>query len=113
MRGATRRRIVLTQPTGISIHAPREGSDKYDDIGFKQIPPFQSTLPVRGATRRRWPWLSRKKYFNPRSPGGERPMDERYEVIGYRISIHAPREGSDQGAFTRLSVLDYFNPRSP
>ena len=40
-------------------------------------------------------------------------MDERYEVIGYRISIHAPREGSDQGAFTRLSVLDYFNPRSP
>ena len=57
----------------ISIHAPREGSDirshKYDTARK----PFQSTLPARGATRRR----------------------ERRTDMYYKISIHAPREGSD------------------
>ena len=55
---------------GISIHAPRTGSDRFRDSNF-QIP-FQSTLPARGATQ--------VLIVSIRNMG---------------ISIHAPRTGSD------------------
>ena len=50
VRGATKPGIQRIRIKGISIHAPREGSDR----GWVNLPPdpeiFQSTLPVRGAT---------------------------------------------------------------
>ena len=51
---------------------------------------FQSTLPVGGATheRRRLPFI-------------------------HRISIHAPRGGSDGQGFMTTLLITYFNPRSP
>ncbi len=96
----------------ISIHAPRAGSDALRarllsrpalfqstlpvrgataNIANQQANPiFQSTLPVRGATTiSGWATFPRR-YFNPRSPCGER-----------RLKPHKPR--SDR----------YFNPRSP
>ena len=51
---------------------------------------FQSTLPVRGATK---------------------PGIQRIRIKG--ISIHAPREGSDEGGQHEGAEHDYFNPRSP
>ena len=56
----------------ISIHAPREGSDKQ---GHGTISPTT--------------------HFYPRSPRGERPGAEGLATAYSRISIHAPREGSD------------------
>ena len=61
------------EPDDISIHAPRVGSDGTILIGHKAQRGFQSTLPVWGAT-----WIAsttpnRQRYFNPRSPCGERP----------------------------------------
>ena len=57
---------------GISIHAPRTGSDFRTYGGGKVRTKFQSTLPARGATatspRRSRPTSN----FNPRSPHGER-----------------------------------------
>ena len=57
----------------ISIHAPREGSDRgtYPPPAAGYI--FLSTLPARGATR-----------LNPS------------QILWFGISIHAPREGSDR-----------------
>ena len=75
-------------------------------------------------------------YFNPRSPHGERLADAAVDVLRHKISIHAPRTGSDwyrdatrtderrfqstlpaRGATCppsgRAPVLIYFNPRSP
>ncbi len=124
----------------ISIHAPLTGSDAYryrcEDIPSR----FQSTLPLRGATQRHsigqiadqfqstlplrgatFPVHSKRrtgKYFNPRSPYGERPdlqnhwvyrnpdfnprspYGERHQVRNSgrppdQISIHAPLTGSD------------------
>ena len=57
--------------------------------------PFQSTLPVWGATRSICACVRRAVYFNPRSPCGERPgyfLRNKYTIC---ISIHAPRVGSD------------------
>ena len=56
----------------ISIHAPREGSDLV-------------VLII----------MVIDKYFNPRSPRGERPKFVTTSTIFLQISIHAPREGSD------------------
>ena len=57
----------------ISIHAPRTGSDGIRIYVLNSRVKFQSTLPARGATsgwRRHW---TGRRYFNPRSPHGERP----------------------------------------
>ena len=52
-------------------------------------------------------------YFNPRSPRGER----RRGILGKRqkkdISIHAPREGSDNWIINKCTNVRDFNPRSP
>ena len=69
----------LTSPTDggylvpISIHAPRAGSDISMGSTFTIATGFQSTLPVRGATWQYHPWRPQSRYFNPRSPCGERP----------------------------------------
>ena len=56
----------------ISIHAPRTGSDGNPVIKHRQIPPFQSTLPARGATPLDGQMGFLEEDFNPRSPHGER-----------------------------------------
>ena len=119
---------------------------------------FQSTLPARGATHGLWVYWRGLRHFNPRSPRGERPRgswttwlpenfnprsprgerrqpglpqyhghkisihapregsdgDTTYMMMrGNDISIHAPREGSDRRTTPTRSWSTYFNPRSP
>ena len=118
VRGATRYAAVKQVFYGISIHAPRAGSDKELRNTLYNIFEFQSTLPVRGATCCRdtqktdelnfnprspcgerlssWLVLSlRARNFNPRSPCGERLGGGFLFALLYKISIHAPRAGSD------------------
>ena len=89
--GSDRISSISSWESGISIHAPREGSDLSHRGGADGPRPFQSTLPVRGATPALYVPLHRQS-----------------------ISIHAPREGSDacqRGA--QRNAWFYFNPRSP
>ena len=58
--------IVTAAP--ISIHAPREGSDPRPINSSSFWYRFQSTLPVRGATRMSVSWADVRPDFNPRSP---------------------------------------------
>ena len=96
----------------ISIHAPRGGSDedtllemltfvhfnprspwgerRFLRLGQKGLQLFQSTLPVGGATYNLYPSSSVCK-----------------------ISIHAPRGGSDLQKGASAKGYGYFNPRSP
>ena len=97
---------------------------------------FQSTLPARGATAIHKHCMDCSGDFNPRSPHGERPDRPRRNRRGLRISIHAPRTGSDKagiaqryyeaqfqstlparGATVTLPRIGHstenFNPRSP
>ena len=53
------------------------------------------------------------RYFNPRSPRGERLGQRMDGTRTIRISIHAPREGSDYGQERQNPKRLYFNPRSP
>ena len=52
-------------------------------------------------------------HFNPRSPCGERQVISMKWRNGKFISIHAPRVGSDMVYSCWGIQADYFNPRSP
>ena len=110
--GATRAARLRKSFTGISIHAPRGGSDR----------------TIRSAT-------TTTGNFNPRSPWGERQLLKMIpnKAIGFQstlpvggatrlcvqrcrycsISIHAPRGGSDTPSCYSAPAILYFNPRSP
>ena len=79
----------------LSIHAPREGSDRRRLRDRARSQQFQSTLPVGGATSTDSSPPQRAAYFNPRSPWGERPAGCALSGGCVPISIHAPRGGSD------------------
>ena len=91
VRGATSQNGNLTLGWKLSFQStlPVRGAT-HTGIIFSPINAFQSTLPVRGATTM-----------------GD-PMQ-----YGFVISIHAPREGSDQGSIIFVVALQDFNPRSP
>ncbi len=97
---------------------------------------FQSTLPLRGATRLYMFLSDDLCNFNPRSPCGERPFSplsaascsvvfqstlplrgatvrDLHGHSGRRISIHAPLAGSDPHQCPRPTQGQDFNPRSP
>ena len=111
-RGATPMRVRDRRMVCISIHAPRTGSDSH------------SLCTIRA-----------RRHFNPRSPHGERHGDSFQRSQPYKfqstlpargatnlffeairiikISIHAPRTGSDGLGVTGFSLARNFNPRSP
>ena len=89
-RGATHVLVADTGRGGISIHAPREGSDKSTKPRMEVQQIFLSTLPARGATR------------------GLQAGN-----VQTQISIHAPREGSDSGTCCTSGSSSDFYPRSP
>ena len=80
---------------------------------LRPFPLFQSTLPVWGATPCTGQLLHRRRYFNPRSPCGERPYSPLFSLRRLLISIHAPRVGSDFSQRLTQASTYHFNPRSP
>ena len=112
MRGATIKRPQKSLKEVISIHAPHAGSDCLE----LQQPEIY-------------------KYFNPRSPCGERHLRPKVNLIECKfqstlpmrgathrgpvqlftsgISIHAPHAGSDWHLWMSWSTSSNFNPRSP
>ena len=113
MRGATFVSIVLCKICRISIHTPHAGSD----VSARDFPvhsqKFQSTLPMRGATRSYISCVSCDFYFNPHSPCGERPLDHRENIPHVRFQSTLPMRGAT-AFFSGFHILHfYFNPHSP
>ena len=79
----------------ISIHAPREGSDTKDRLYKSVLMEFQSTLPVKGATFLLGT-LSLTKLFQSTLPVKGATVVNSGLKDNNGISIHAPREGSDE-----------------
>ena len=73
--GSDRYFFVVVCQCNISIHAPREGSDSFFGRPLAGAAKFLSTLPARGATAE--PFIHRFPVadFYPRSPRGERRGD--------------------------------------
>ena len=97
----------------ISIHAPRAGSDAIAPISAQVRPKFQSTLPVRGATRVCIAAHSDKAFQSTLPVRGATFRAEYPLMRCVVISIHAPRAGSDQSLRCIQAFKPDFNPRSP
>ena len=84
----------------ISIHAPREGSDQVLAVSHRPTRRFQSTLPARGATSALDRHGGENVDFNPRSPRGERPDSTRsgsYAVDKFQSTLPARGATLDTG----------------
>ena len=97
----------------ISIHAPRAGGDTTEiDIAVRAML-FQSTPPVRGATRRS-PCFRRTYGISIHAPRAGGDAWAAYMAKFEIISIHAPRAGGDlrRNLLLHEGAQD-FNPRPP
>ena len=74
---------------------------------------FQSTPPVRGATKGRRKNKKRKIEFQSTPPVRGATSVKKGRNMTRRISIHAPRAGGDCNGKPCASGLDDFNPRPP
>ena len=74
-RGATAAREQLAACHAISIHAPREGSDAGELIRLTTERYFNPRSP-RGERHNRAAYCHPRCNFNPRSPRGERPSKQ-------------------------------------
>ena len=121
-------------PEEISIHAPRTGSDKNTWTNRMRRLTFQSTLPARGATplliisRRDLPisihaprtgsdrpvtvLYSVSRYFNPRSPHGERRGQNSFQHEANYFNPRSPH-GERRNFHRPHCECEHFNPRSP
>ena len=110
--GATRPEWVEKILSRISIHAPRGGSDDTPLLRRWQFI-ISIHAPRGGSDFYIIFWFGGAKYFNPRSPWGERRVHDRLDDSVPGISIHAPRGGSDVTATSPNGGGCDFNPRSP
>ena len=96
----------------ISIHAPRVGSDADLQPGQIQALVFQSTLPSRGATDSYTP-LFGGVFISIHAPLAGGDVHGAYHTGHRRISIHAPRVGSDSGTDCTMSCSSTFQSTLP
>ena len=78
----------------ISIHAPRAGCDRFLVVDFDPHSQFQSTHPVRGATKLAY-WKQWQLQFQSTHPVRGATTTWASLCILILISIHAPRAGCD------------------
>ena len=91
---------------------PVRGATMHSQLICKRFPSFQSTLPVRGATWTRIPQSSGAG-FQSTLPVRGATVHRGKLGADPRISIHAPRAGSDHPQPMLPRWCMHFNPRSP
>ena len=99
--------------TRISIHAPLAGRDLVLVVPIRHRCRFQSTRPLRGATRIAEYIYFASCYFNPRAPCGARLLWRWPLVCVCRISIHAPLAGRDCTFAQIVRIRDKFQSTRP
>ena len=96
----------------ISIHTPLAGSDFSWAEWTPNTTLFQSTLPLRGATRTPTRSRRRGRYFNPHSPCGERLKSLPFAVSVILFQSTLPLRGATR-TVRIMRWRFYFNPHSP
>ena len=90
MRGATAQRDMQQPPFGISTRAPHAGSDGCSNQTPKKV-----------------------RYFNPRSPCGERRATRRALALAMPFQPALPMRGATRASLPSHRMHCNFNPRSP
>ena len=97
---------------GISIHAPRVGSDG-DHPELAAGARISIHAPRVGSDRKRRRIRSQLENFNPRSPRGERPYADGVITIAAVFQSTLPAWGATQAGCRPAVSSSHFNPRSP
>ena len=110
--GATDAGARVVDGDGISIHAPRMGSDLVR-VRADLVHVISIHAPRMGSDCHcRRPACS-SRYFNPRSQDGERPQQAGQQHRPGQISIHAPRMGSDRTTSNGTDKVGEFQSTFP
>ena len=136
-RGSDGDWITLELPQGISIHAPREGSDGAPEENYHATTKISIHAPREGERPRYAVGTSGGEDFNPRSPRGGATAVCRWQKRRGRFQSTLPARGSDRyhhqymllqnqvfqstlpargsdcQRCAALGSVIYFNPRSP
>ena len=96
----------------ISIHAPRTGSDRVRPGGTEEQKYFNPRSP-HGERRNPTGSGISERHFNPRSPHGERPALTAAVSSGEKFQSTLPARGATLRADGSKSGYTHFNPRSP
>ena len=111
--GATFYRGCSLAAERISIHAPRGGSDYPPELVVK----YACNFNPRSPWGERLPIMVLNSlftvHFNPRSPWGERRSGTLGIIKQRRISIHAPRGGSDCVLALAIPIMVLFQSTLP
>ena len=111
MRGATAVEAHPDLDYTFQSTRPVRGATRQAEL-FEEMEEFQSTRPVRGATLR--PALrSCRESISIHAPRAGRDVPNLLVVPPALISIHAPHAGRDHSGFCVDSEIVYFNPRAP
>ena len=85
---------IYGNQTEISIHAAREGGDATSFVAFQIMRRFQSTPPVKAATKTCGAKICAQK-FQSTPPVKAATRKSKHKCRRANISIHAAREGGD------------------
>ncbi len=111
-KGATSVGVKRRTPTaGFNPRSPRRERRRLSELSLRSWV-FQSTLPAKGAT-----WvpgvLASKRQVSIHAPREGSDQRLRPSLVSTSVSIHAPREGSDKPSDADGDTVNCFNPRSP
>ena len=112
MRGATVSFRPSQQDTAISIHAPHAGCDPSAVSSLLLLRLFQSTHPMRGATKSAVLAAACEYYFNPRTPCGVRRLLWRKQAQRGNFNPRTPCGVRPVGAGVN-EVVDIFQSTHP
>ncbi len=97
----------------VSIHAPRAGRDLDAPCHRHEHQRFQSTRPVRGATRRTCIVGNSARGFNPRAPCGARPIWVQVLLSCCVFQSTRPVRGATFLAFSSRPICSRFQSTRP
>ena len=105
--------VDLRHRFGISIHAPRMGSDYMYTLLAVRLSMISIHAPRMGSDWFSARLLSCCPYFNPRSPDGERHNSGAYRRVAFSFQSTLPGWGATLRSHTLHCIPMNFNPRSP
>ena len=99
--------------SAISIHAPHAGCDAAFQSPVKTFFRFQSTHPMRGATRLTARRQAGSLNFNPRTPCGVRLLQRDRMARDGNFNPRTPCGVRRELRSSAAAAMSYFNPRTP
>ena len=96
----------------ISIHAPRMGSDRFREF-LESMKHISIHAPRMGSDDSEKYDILKARNFNPRSPHGERPLEDYFGLPTGVFQSTLPAWGATTLNHFLTLIMGYFNPRSP